>query len=79
MVIEQEFTFPSDDGIHTVATTWWRPEGPPWGVMQLIHSISKHIGRHDSFARFLAEHDFAIVDHDHLGHNHTAWNPLKFG
>ena len=40
MVIKQEFTFPSSDGVHTVAAAWWRPEGPPRGVVQLVHGIS---------------------------------------
>ena len=79
MVIKQEFTFPSSDGVHTVAAAWWRPEGPPRGVVQLVHGISEHIGRYDSFARFLAEHGFAVVGHDHLGHGRTARNPLEFG
>ena len=35
--------------------------------------------RYDSFARFLAEHGFAVVGHDHLGHGRTARNPLEFG
>ena len=61
MVIKQEFTFPSSDGVHTVAAAWWRPEGPPRGVVQLVHGISEHIGRYDSFARFLAEHGYAIA------------------
>lgn len=79
MVIKQEFTFPSSDGVHTVAAAWWRPEGPPRGVVQLVHGISEHIGRYDSFARFLAEHGFAVVGHDHLGHGRTARNPSEFG
>ena len=79
MVIKQEFTFPSSDGVHTVAAAWWRPEGPPRVVVQLVHGISEHIGRYDSFARFLAEHGFAVVGHDHLGHGRTARNPLEFG
>ena len=79
MVIKQEFTFPSSDGVHTVAAAWWRPEGPPRGVVQLVHGISEHIGRYDSFARFLAEHGFAVVGHDHLGHGRPARNPSEFG
>ena len=79
MVIKQEFTFPSSDGVHTVAAAWWRPEGPPRGMVQLVHGISEHIGRYDSFARFLAEHGFAVVGHDHLGHGRTARNPSEFG
>ena len=50
-----------------------RPEAARGGAA--IHGISEHIGRYDSFARFLAEHGFAVVGHDHLGHGRTARNP----
>ena len=43
MVIKQEFTFPSSDGVHTVAAAWWRPEGPPRGMVQLVHGISEPV------------------------------------
>ena len=79
MVIKQEFTFPSSDGVHTVAAAWWRPEGPPRGVVQLVHGISEHIGRYDSFARFLAEHGFAVVGHDHLGHGGSIRTKADYG
>ena len=77
MVIKQEFTFPSSDGVHTVAA-WWRPEGPPRGVVQLVHGISEHIGRYDSFARFLAEHGFAVGPRPPGPRPHGA-EPSEFG
>lgn len=75
----QEFTFPSSDGAHSVHGTWWLPEGRPRAVVQLVHGISEHMGRYDPFARFLAEHGFAVVGHDHLGHGRTAKDPSEFG
>ena len=43
MVIKQEFTFPSSDGVHTVAAAWWRPEGPP-PVSRTAYNGFFHIG-----------------------------------
>ena len=75
----QVFTFSSSDGIHTVSAVRWLPEGRPRGVVQLVHGISEHMGRYDGFARFLAEHGFAVTGHDHLGHGRTAANPSEYG
>lgn len=79
MVIKQEFTFPSSDGVHTVAAGLVAAGGAAPGGGAAVHGISEHIGRYDSFARFLAEHGFAVVGHDHLGHGRTARNPSEFG
>lgn len=79
MVTTQEFTFPSSDGVHSVSALWWRPEGRPRGVVQLVHGISEYIGRYAPFARFLAEQGFAVVGHDHLGHGRTAKDPSEYG
>ena len=79
MVRVQEFSFPSSDGCHTVSAVWWKPEGVPRGVVQLVHGISEHMGRYDGFARFLAEYGFAVVGHDHLGHGKTAADPSEYG
>ena len=79
MVSAQEFTFPSSDGVHRVSAVRWTGDGPPRGVVQLVHGISEYIGRYDAFARFLAEHGFAVVGHDHLGHGRTARAPSEYG
>ena len=79
MVTVQEFTFPSSDGVHQAAARWWRGEEEPRGVVQLVHGISEYIGRYDGFARFLAEHGFWVVGHDHLGHGKTALDPSEYG
>jgi alpha-beta hydrolase superfamily lysophospholipase len=41
-------------------------------VLQLAHGIMEHIGRYDTFARFMAGNGFAVVGHSHLGHGKSA-------
>lgn len=80
MTTLREFTFPSNDGLHSVHALEWTPQDTSLrGVVQLVHGISEYIGRYDSFARFLAQHGFAVCGHDHLGHGHTASSPDEFG
>ena len=76
----REFTFPSSDGVHRVHAMEWLPEsGSPRGVVQLVHGISEYIGRYSPFARFLTDHGFAVVGHDHLGHGKTASGREEYG
>lgn len=79
MVTTQAFQFPSSDGVHQIAATWWTPEGAPKAVLQLVHGISEYIGRYDGFARYLAAQGWAVVGHDHLGHGHTARDKEEYG
>ena len=75
-----EFTFPSSDGIHHCHACQWLPdEGAPRAVVQLVHGISEYVGRYGDFARFLADHGFAVCGHDHLGHGNTAKEDGSFG
>jgi alpha-beta hydrolase superfamily lysophospholipase len=41
-------------------------------VLQIAHGIAEHIGRYDTFARFMANNGFAVVGHSHLGHGQSA-------
>lgn len=75
----QEFTLPSSDGIHQVHAVLWLPEGQPKAVVQLVHGICEYALCYDAFAGFLAEHGFAVVGHDHLGHGLTAKGPEEYG
>ncbi|WP_130870347.1 alpha/beta hydrolase [Intestinimonas massiliensis (ex Afouda et al. 2020)] len=79
MVSSQVFTFSSSDGIHDVSAVRWLPEGTPRGVVQLVHGISEYMGRYDPFARYLTQHGFAVVGHDHLGHGRTARDSTEYG
>ncbi len=75
----REFTFPSSDGIHRVHAVLWLPDGPPRGVVQLVHGICEYILRYEPFAQFLAGHGFIVTGHDHLGHGLTASGPEEYG
>ncbi len=76
----REFTFPSSDGVHQVhAMEWLSDHEAPRAVVQLVHGLSDHIARYDHFARFLADHGFAVVGHDHLGHGKTAAGREEYG
>lgn len=41
-------------------------------VLQLSHGIMEHIGRYDTFARFMANTGIAVVGHSHLGHGKSV-------
>lgn len=41
-------------------------------VLQLSHGIMEHIGRYDTFARFMANSGFAVVGNSLLGHGKSA-------
>lgn len=75
-----EFTFPSCDGQHEISCSLWLPdEGQPKAVVQIVHGISEYVNRYDHFARFLADHGYAVCGEDHLGHGRTAKQDSKFG
>ena len=67
-----EFSYPSQDGIHNCHVSLWTPEGTPRAVVQLVHGVAEHMGRYDHFARYLADHGFAVCGEDHLGHGKTV-------
>ena len=73
MAVFSEFSFPSGDGRHRIACYRWLPEsGVPRAVVQLVHGVAEHMGRYDAFARYLADHGFAVCGGDHLGHGKTV-------
>ena len=76
---QQDLTFPSADGVHTVHAQVWLPDAPPVAVVQMVHGISEHIGRYAGLAAFLNEHGVAALGHDHLGHGRTARDSSEFG
>ena len=67
-MVRREFTFPSADGKTPIHAVEWRPEGSVRAVVQVTHGVSEFILRYEPLARFLTEHGFAVVGHDHLGH-----------
>lgn len=73
MINREEFFFPSQDGRHRCAASLWTPEGGTLrGVVQIVHGVAEYIDRYEPFARYLAEHGFAVCGEDHLGHGRTV-------
>lgn len=72
MIRTTHFHYPSARDGCSIHALEWSPEGPPRGIVQLVHGISEHIGRYDETTRFLAEHGFLVCGGDHLGHGRTV-------
>lgn len=61
MVTEQEFYFPSSDGVHSCYAHVWRPEGTPRAVVQIVHGVAEYIDRYAPFASWLAGQGFLVA------------------
>lgn len=72
MIRTTHFHYPSARDGCSIHALEWAPEGPPRGIVHLVHGISEHIGRYDETARFLVEHGFLVCGEDHLGHGRTV-------
>ena len=80
MTISNTFRFPSCDGVHQIFARQWLPaQGQPKAVVQIVHGVSEYIDRYANLARFLADHGFAVVGGDHLGHGRTALSSEEYG
>lgn len=55
------------------------PDQPPRAVVQLVHGMAEHKERYLPFMKFLAEHGFASVIHDHRGHGASVRSPEDLG
>ena len=66
-------SFPSSDGIHTVAGYLYQPkEGQPRGIVQLSHGMIDYVGRYEELAAYLTAQGYIFAGNDHLGHGRTA-------
>lgn len=46
----------------------WVPEGQPKAVVQILHGISDHILRYETFADYLTKQGYLVIGEDHMGH-----------
>ena len=65
--MKTEHWYPSC-GTGQIHCSRWLPEGKPKAVIQIVHGISDHIGRYETFARYVADHGYIVVGEDHMGH-----------
>ncbi len=70
---------PGTDGTHTLYGKVYIPVCAPKGTVQIVHGMSEHIGRYDSFMTFLAQHGYVAFAHDQLGHGKTAAGAKNLG
>lgn len=76
---KEEFYIKSRNGNDQLYCNHWLAEGQTKAVVQIAHGMIEHIRRYDSFARFLIEHQIAVIGHDHLGHGYSAKSPDDLG
>lgn len=76
-VIDREF--PSTDGIHTLKGKIYLPEGQPKAIFHVVHGMTEHIGRYDSFLKEMAAAGYVCVAYDNLGHGLTANDDSELG
>lgn len=69
----------SSDGVHNLAGKVYLPDGDPKGIVHILHGMTEHIGRYDSFMKELAEAGYLACGYDHLGHGNTAADPSELG
>lgn len=57
----------------------WETEKEPVGVLQIVHGMAEYVDRYDDFAKFLTEHGFNVIGHDHLGHGYSVSDERDYG
>lgn len=75
----RELKIASCDGVHKLAGRVYIPEKEIKGRFHVVHGMTEHIGRYDSFLRELAEDGWLAFGYDHLGHGYTANNDGELG
>lgn len=55
------------------------PEGEVRGIVQFVHGMQEHKERYLHFMRYLADHGYACLIHDHRGHGKSVRQPEDLG
>ena len=71
--------FLSGDGKTMIHVRYWVPDGEPKGILQLVHGMAEFIERYDEYAAWMAERDWLVVGHDHLGHGDSVRTVEDYG
>ena len=71
----------SSDGKHELVGRVYLPDGgqSPCKIFHVVHGMTEHIARYDSFMRAMAEDGFIVFGYDHLGHGYTARDKSELG
>lgn len=76
-VIEKDVL--SSDKTHMLKGKLYIPEGGAKGFFHVVHGMTEHIERYDSFMREMAESGYITFGYDHLGHGRTAVDDTELG
>lgn len=66
----QREKFTAADG-KEISYAVWDEVKEPKGILQIVHGMVEHIGRYDSFARYMNLNDFIVIGDDHRAHGLT--------
>lgn len=69
----------SKDSKNSLNTVIWETEKEPVGVLQIVHGMAEYIDRYDDFAKYMTEHGFNVIGHDHLGHGYSVSDERDYG
>lgn len=69
----------SKDSKNSLNTVIWETEKEPVGVLQIVHGMAEYIDRYNNFAKYMTEHGFNVIGHDHLGHGYSVSDERDYG
>ena len=69
----------SKDSKNNLNVIIWETEKEPLGVLQIVHGMAEYIDRYDNFAKYMTEHGFNVIGHDHLGHGYSVSDEHDYG
>ena len=72
-------SFPSTDGAHQLVGKIYIPDTAPNAIFHLVHGMTDHIARYDSFLREMCGMGYVCVAYDNLGHGNTANDESELG
>ncbi|MDC3416188.1 alpha/beta hydrolase [Aquibacillus salsiterrae] len=72
------YWLPVSDGVQ-IFVKGWTPLSQPKAIVQIAHGMVEHIDRYDGFARYLTDHQIAVVGNDHRGHGKTGEKTSSLG
>lgn len=70
---------PSSDGVHSLHTIVFLPEGEARGMVQIVHGMAEYAARYEPFMQLLAENGYIAFAHDHLGHGQSVKSEDELG
>lgn len=79
MIQMTELRIPSADGVHRLYCRVYTPDTEVKGLLHVVHGMTEHIVRYESFMREMAENGYLCYGFDNLGHGHTVNDPSELG